>query len=131
MTITCLLTIHPERTLFARGWPQDKPISPRPPDTPVIDRQCLFPSKHHDASSEAGPDDITFEELQALKTMAGMIVTPADALMRFHHYTSHFLDDYALVCSTLRIKRTAIVRGNIRCIAGVRGSGAEQTGELR
>ena len=26
--------------------------------------------------------------------MAGTIVTPVDALMRFHHYTAHFPDDY-------------------------------------
>ena len=95
MTITCLLTRHPARALFARGRPPDKSISPGTPDTPAIDRQCLFPSKYHDASNEAGPKDITFEELQqALKTMAGTIVTPVDALMRFHHYTAHFPDDY-------------------------------------
>ena len=95
MTITCLLTRHPARALFARGRPPDKSISPGTPDTPAIDRQCLFPSKYHDASNEAGPEDITFEELQqALKTMAGTIVTPVDALMRFHHYTAHFPDDY-------------------------------------
>ena len=95
MTITCLLTRHPARARFARGRPPDKPIPAGPPDTPAIDRQCLFPSKYHDASNEAGPEDITFEELQqALKTMAGTIVTPVDALMRFHHYTAHFPDDY-------------------------------------
>lgn len=71
MTITCLLTRPPARALFARGRPPDKSISPGTPDTPAIDRQCLFPSKYHDASNEAGPEDITFEELQqALKTMA-------------------------------------------------------------
>ena len=85
----------PARARFARGRPPDKPIPAGPPDTPAIDRQCLFPSKYHDASNEAGPEDITFEELQqALKTMAGTIVTPVDALMRFHHYTAHFPDDY-------------------------------------
>ena len=95
MTITCLLTRHPARACFARGRSPDKSFSPGPPDTPAIDRQCLFPSKYHDASNEAGPEDITFEELQqALKTMAGTIVTPVDALMRFHHYTAHFPDDY-------------------------------------
>ena len=26
--------------------------------------------------------------------MAGTIVTPVDALMRFHQYTAHFPDDY-------------------------------------
>ena len=95
MTITCLLTRHPARARSARGRPPDKPISPGPPDTPAIDRQCLFPSKYHDASNEAGPKDITFEELQqALKTMAGTIVAPVDALVRFHHYTAHFPDNY-------------------------------------
>ena len=95
MTITCLLTRHPARARFARGRPPDKPIPAGPPDTPAIDRQCLFPSKYHDASNEAGPEDITFEELQqALMTMAGTIVTPVDALMRFPHYPAHFPDDY-------------------------------------
>ena len=94
MTITCLLTRHPARARFARGRPPDKPISAGPPDTPAIDRQCLFPSKYHDTSTEAGPEAITFQELQqALMTMAGTIVKPVDALMRFHHYTAHFPDD--------------------------------------
>ena len=95
MTITCLLTRHPARARFARCRPPDKPIPDWPPDTPAIDRQCLFPSKYHEASNEAAPEDITLEELQqALMTMAGTIVTPVDALMRFHHYTAHFPDDY-------------------------------------
>ena len=39
--------------------------------------------------------DITCEELQqALKKMAGTVVTPVDAFVRFHHYTAHFPDDY-------------------------------------
>ena len=54
MTITCLLTRHPARARFARGRPPDKPISAGPPDTPAIDRQCLFPSKYPDTSYEAG-----------------------------------------------------------------------------
>ena len=95
MTITGLLTRPPAGARFARSRPPDKPIYPGPPDTPAIDRQCLFPSKYHDASNAAGPEDITFEELQqALTTMAGTIVTPVDALVQFHHYTSHFPDDY-------------------------------------
>ena len=54
-------------------------------------RHCLFPSKHHNASNEDGPEVLTCEELQqAIKTMAGTVVTPVDALVRFHHYTAHF-----------------------------------------
>ena len=33
--------------------------------------------------------------------MAGTVVTPVDALVRFHHYTSHFLDDYDIDRVTL------------------------------
>ena len=95
MTITCLLTRHPARARFARVRPPDKQIFPGPLDTSAINRQCLFPSKYHDASNEAGHEHITFEDLQqALKTMAGTIVTSVDALVRFHHYTAHFPDDY-------------------------------------
>ena len=80
--------------MLAAGHPTSQ-SPPGPPDTPAIDRQCLFPSKYHDASNEAGPEDITFEELQqAIQTMAGTIVTTVNALMRFHHYTAHFPDDY-------------------------------------
>ena len=84
MTVTHrLLTRHPAGARFPCGRPPDKPIYPGLPDTPAIDRQCLFPSKSHDATYEAEPEDITVEELQqALKTMAGTIVTPVDALVR-------------------------------------------------
>ena len=92
--ITRLLPRHPGAR-FPRGHPPDKSIYPGPPDTPAIDRHCLFPIKYHHTSYEAGPETITFEELQqALMTMAGTIVKPVDALMRFHHYTAHFPDDY-------------------------------------
>ena len=116
----------------------------RPPNKPPTP-QCLFPSaiktgsavapadwvggsiedgllessKYHDATYADGPDDITFEELQqALKTMAGTIVTPVDALVRFHHGTAHFPDDYEIdgVMVTALLKLSGASATDIRTL---------------
>ena len=79
----------------------------------------LDSSKYHDATYADGPDDITFEELQqALKTMAGTIVTPVDALVRFHHGTAHFPDDYEIdgVMVTALLKLSGASATDIRTL---------------
>ena len=79
----------------------------------------LESSKYHDATYADGPDDITFEELQqALKTMAGTIVTPVDALVRFHHGTAHFPDDYEIdgVMVTALLKLSGASATDIRTL---------------
>jgi hypothetical protein len=73
----------------------------RPPDPLPPTPQCLFPpnGKPTPDAVPATPldTDITCDELQqALTTMAGTVATPVDALMRFHHYTDHFQDDYVI-----------------------------------
>ena len=73
----------------------------RPPDPLPPTPQCLFPPNGKstpDAVPATSLDtDITCEEFQlALTKIAGTVVTPVDALARFHHYTDHFPDDYVI-----------------------------------
>jgi len=106
----------------------------RPPDPLPPTPQCLFPPNGK-PTSDAVPatsldTDITCEEFQqALTTMAGTVVTPIDALVRFHHYTAHFPDDYDIdgVTVTALLKLSGASETEIRTfLSGLAGSPRDQ-----